>query len=72
MPSLFYKKPHHTGKTRDEVFKEAQRKYQKKYYEKNKEKILEYFHKYYQKHKMQYIEYCKNRRLRKKLKSGDE
>ena len=50
MPSLLYKKPHHTGKLRDEVFKEQMRKYNKRYCEQNKEQYLEYHHKYYQEH----------------------
>ena len=59
MPSLLYKKPHHTGKLRDEVFKEGQKKIQKRYYEQNKEKVLDYFHKYYQNKKAKYKEYAK-------------
>ncbi len=36
MRSLLFRKPHHSGKTRDEVFKEANRKSSVKYYAKKK------------------------------------
>ena len=64
MRSLLYKKPHHTGKLRDEVFKEGQKKIQKRYYEQNKEKVLDYFHKYYETNKAKYQEYAKTQYLK--------
>ena len=61
------------AKKTDEEKKETKRKTQKKYYEKNKDKIIKYNKKYYKKNKEQIKEYQQTEKFKEiKKKSRDK
>lgn len=51
MRCLTYQKPHWTGKLRDTVQKESNKKSNRKYYLKNQERIKQYYRQWYYDHK---------------------